>query len=147
MNVLESLMEFHKKYPMTVGRRLQKHAKVVERHLNPGEKVLYAFYAQKNDNPIDIVTTCAVVLTSKRLLIGQKRTIFGYFFYSITPDMFNDLQLRVGPIWGKVYVDTIKELVVLSNIDKKALPEIETNISEFMMEEKKKYPERKKLKD
>ena len=26
-----------------------------------------------------------------------------------------------------------------SNIDKKALPEIETNITEFMMEEKKKY--------
>ena len=30
-------------------------------------------------------------------------------------------------------------MVNLSNIDKKALTEIETNITEFMMEEKKKY--------
>ena len=38
-----------------------------------------------------------------------------------------------------ITIDTVKELVNLSNIDKKALTEIETNITEFMMEEKKKY--------
>ena len=101
--------------------------------------IIYAFVAQKNDNPLDIVTTAAVVLTTKRLLIGQKRIIFGYFFYAITPDLFNDLQVRTGLIWGKVSIDTIKELVILSNIGKGALPEIETEVTEFMMEEKKKY--------
>ena len=35
-------------------------------------------------------------------------------------------------------IDTVKELVVLSNIDKGALGEIETYITEYMMEEKKK---------
>ena len=33
-------------------------------------------------------------------------------------------------------VDTVKELVKFSNIDKKALPEIETKISDFMMDKK-----------
>jgi hypothetical protein len=35
-------------------------------------------------------------------------------------------------------------MVILSNISKKALIEIEKNISSYMMEEKKKYPPRKK---
>jgi hypothetical protein len=140
MTVFKHLLEFKRKYPMSIGWRLKRHAKVIENHLNPDERVLYAFYAQKNASFIDIITTSAIVLTDKRLLIGQKRLMFGYFFYSITPDLFNDLQIRVGLIWGKIYIDTVKELVVLSNIDKKALDEIETNITQFMMEEKKKYP-------
>jgi hypothetical protein len=140
MNILNQLETFKNKYPMTVGRRLKKHAEIISRFLNPGEEVTYSFYAQKNDNPIDIITTCVVALTNKRLLIAQKRVIFGYFYYSITPDMFNDLQVRVGPIWGKIYIDTVNELVALSNIDKKALPEIERKVSEFMMTEKRKFP-------
>jgi len=39
-------------------------------------------------------------------------------------------------------IDTIKETVVLSNIDPNALPEIETQITSYMMEEKKKYKSR-----
>ena len=35
-------------------------------------------------------------------------------------------------------IDTIKEFVAISNIDRNALPEIETKITEFMMEEKRK---------
>jgi hypothetical protein len=146
MNIYDALLKFKNKYPGTISWRLKQHAKVVEKHLNPGEKVLYAFCAQKNDNPVDFVTTSAVVLTNKRLLVAQKRVLFGYFFYSITPDLFNDLQVRTGLIWGKVYIDTLKELVVLSNIGKKALPEIETSITEFMMNEKKKYPLKEKKK-
>ena len=53
--------------------------------------------------------------------------------------MFNDLTVRKGLIWGSVVIDTLKEVVLLSDIDPKALPEIETMISEYMMEEKKKY--------
>ena len=54
-------------------------------------------------------------------------------------NMFNDLTLRSGLLWGKVVIDTVKEKVILSNIDKAALAEIEQNVSSVMMEEKKKY--------
>lgn len=139
MSVYESLKEFKNKYPMTVAWRIHKHAQVIEKHLNPGEEIQYAFVAQKNDNPFDIITTFAVVLTNKRILLGEKRLLFGYFFTAITPDMFNDLQVKMGLIWGKVCIDTIKEVVTLSNIQREALPEIETKITEYMMEEKQKY--------
>ena len=61
--------------------------------------------------------------------------------------MYNDLKISSGVIWGKVYIDTIKELVTLTNIDKKALTEIETQITSYMMEEKKKYGKLDKEKD
>ena len=53
--------------------------------------------------------------------------------------MFNDLKVAGGFIWGKIYIDTVKEFVTLSNIGLSALDEIETNITEMMMEEKQKY--------
>lgn len=136
--VYQRLLSFKKKYPMTIAWRLKSHAKIIERHLNPGEEVLYAFAAQKNDNPLDIITTYAVVLTNKRIMIGSKRMLFGYFFTTITPDLFNDLKVNMGIIWGKIYIDTVKEFVTFSNLDRNALPEIETNISEYMMNEKRK---------
>jgi hypothetical protein len=136
--VYERLVEFKRKYPMTVAWRLKQHAKIIEKHLNPGEKVLYAFAAQKNDNPFDIVTTYAVVLTNKRIMLGSKRVIFGYLFTTITPELFNDLKVNMGIVWGKIYIDTLNELTSLSNIDRNALPEIETAITEYMMKEKKK---------
>ena len=130
---------FKNKYPLTIAWRLKKNSSVVERYLNPDEKILYAFVAQKNNNPIDITSTAVIALTNKRIMIGRKRVVFGYFLDSITPDMFNDLKVLNGIIWGKIHLDTVKEFVTLSNISKNALNEIETKISSFMMEEKKKY--------
>ena len=137
--VYKKILEFKQKYPMTISWRLKKHAKVIDKHLNPGEVVKYAFCAQKNNNPFDIITTYAIVLTNKRILLGSKRVLFGYFFTAITPDMFNDLQVSMGLIWGKVTIDTVKEVVVLSNVQREALDEIETQITEYMMKEKQKY--------
>ena len=71
--------------------------------------------------------------------MATKRVLWGYNLITITPDMFNDLTVRKGMIFGSVVLDTINERVVLSNVDPKALPEIETIISEYMMSEKKKY--------
>ena len=139
ISVYNKLKEFKKKYPSTITWRLKRHAKVIERHLNPGEKVNYVFAAQKGLSSIDIFSTYAVVLTNKRILLAQKRVFFGYTFLAITPDMFNDLTVHSGIIWGKIYIDTIKETVLLSNVSKKALNEIETEITEYMMAEKKKY--------
>ena len=138
--VAERAKEFKRRYPATIAWRLESHARVIDNHLNPGEEVQYIFVGQKNDNPLDIITSCVVALTNKRILIGQKRLIFGYFFTAITPDMFNDLKVMSNILWGKVFVDTVKELIILSNIDKNALDEIETNISSYMLEEKKLYP-------
>lgn len=138
-SVYEQALKFKKKYPMTVAWRLKKNSSVIERHLNPGEKVLYVFVAQKNDNPINIISTAVIAVTSERILIGRKRVVFGYFLDSITPDMFNDLKVLSGIVWGKIYIDYVKEFVTLSNIDKSALSDIETGISSVMMEAKKKY--------
>ena len=137
--VYERLKEFKKKYPATIAWRLKRHALVIEKHLNPGEEVTYVFAAQKGLSSIDIFSTFAVDLTNKRILLAQKRVLFGYTFLAITPDMFNDLTVDSGIIWGRVFIDTIKETVLLSNISKKAMNEIETEITEYMMEEKKKY--------
>lgn len=138
-SVYKKVLRFKNRYPDTIGWRLKQNSEVVEMHLNPEEEVLYAFTAQKNDNPINIIESCVVALTNKRLLIGRKRVIVGYFLDSITPDMFNDLKISSGIIWGKVHIDTVKEYVTLSNISKDALTEIETKISEYMMKKKKEY--------
>ncbi len=137
-DIYSKLLEFKNKFPMTIAWRLKKHAKVIEGFLNPGEEVRFAFAAQKNDSPFDIMSTNAVVLTDRRILIATKRVIFGYFYTSITPEMFNDLKVQMGLVWGKVIIDTVKENVVLSNLERGALDEIETVVSEYMMEEKRK---------
>ena len=146
-SVYKKVLAFKNRHPGTIAWRLEKHSAVIEKHLNPGEEVIYAFAAQKNDNPFNIITTAVVALTNRRLLIASKRVVFGYFLSSITPDMFNDLKISSGIIWGNVYIDTIKEFVTLSNISKSALTEIETQISSYMMEEKKKYRLREEIKE
>ena len=141
--VYRGAMKFKKLHPSTIGWRIKQNASIVEKHLNPDEKVLYVFVAQKNDNPLDVLSTAVIALTDKRILIGRKRVVFGYFLDSVTPDLFNDLKVKGGLIWGEVYIDTVKEFITLSNIGVEALPEIETEISSYMMEMKKAYHSRK----
>ena len=68
--VYEHVLQFKRKYPFTVGWRLKANSHVVEKHLNPGEKVLYAFIAQKNDNPLNIISSAVVALTKSLLLVS-----------------------------------------------------------------------------
>ncbi len=144
MDIYELIKTFRKKYKGTIGHRWKKHCDIINMHLNPSETVTYAFIGQKNFKYYHIFETCVVAITNKRILIGQKRVLFGYHLYSITPDLYNDLTVYEGLFWGKVIIDTVKEVVTISNLDKKSLLEIETAISEFMMKEKKKYKERDK---
>lgn len=140
MNSVCSLVKaFKKKYPGTIAWRTQQHARIIEKHLNPDETVTYAFACQKNTSFYDIFTTYAIALTDKRLLLAKKRLLFGYFFITITPELYNDLSVKTGLIWGSINIDTVKETVHLSNISKNALPEIETSITTFMMNAKKEY--------
>lgn len=137
--VYQKALEFKKRYPATIAWRLKAHCDVIEIHLNPGEEVKYAFVAQKCSNiGKDIMSTYVIALTNKRILMAQKRMLFGYFLTAITPDMFNDLNVKTGMLWGEIQIDTIKEVVKFKNIQNNAIPEIETAISEYMMEEKKK---------
>ena len=138
-SVYDDIREFKKKFKSTVAWRIKRHSEIIEKHLNPGEKVLYAFAAQGDRSSFEIFNTYAVALTNKRILLAQKRVVFGYTLLAVTPDMFNDLTVQSGLIWGKIYIDTVKETVILSNISKKALDDIETPITEYMMNEKRKY--------
>ena len=137
--VYDKVKEFEQKYSGGIAWRIKKHAKVVEDYINPEEEVLYAFCAQKNDQMTEFFNTFCVVVTTKRILLGHKRVLWGSFLYSVTPDLYNDLQVYRGLIWGKITIDTVKEKIVLTNLPRKCLDEIETTISEFMMEAKKNY--------
>lgn len=139
MTCYELAKKFKEKFPSTIAWRIFQNSKVIDEHINPDEEVQYAFVGQKNESPFDIFQTCAVAITNKRLLIGQKRVLFGYALNSITPDLYNDMQVYQGLLWGKIVIDTIKEKIVVSNLSKDSLIELETAISSFMMEEKKKY--------
>lgn|SRR5574344_262688 len=141
-SVYEKVKAFSKKYPFTIAWRLKEHSDVVEKHLNPDEEVLYAFAAQNNDTSCEFFRTFVITLTTKRLLLAQKRLLYGYLLISITPDMFNDLTVESDMLWGSIIIDTIKEKVKITNIQKDALPEIETAITQYMMKEKQKYSSR-----
>ena len=77
-SVYRKVLEFKQRHPGTIAWRLRANSAVVEMHLNPDEEVLYAFAAQKNDNPLNIVNTYVAALTTKRILLGRKRILFGF---------------------------------------------------------------------
>ena len=139
MSVYQLALKFKRDYPGTVAFRIKKHSEVIEKHLNPGEKVLYVFCGQKNTQSYMLINSCVVALTNKRLMIATKRLLWGYFFTTITPDLYNDLKVKKGLIWSDIEIDTIRENLYLSNIHPDGAVEVETNITEFMMKEKKKY--------
>ena len=95
------------------------------------------FAGQKNNRAVDIFNTYVIVFTNKRIIVATKRVVFDYFFKSITPDMYNDLTIHRGLIWGSVILDTVKEVITISNLDINSLDEIETNITEIVLKQKK----------
>ncbi len=143
MDIYKQAKKFKSRFPGTVAWRLKQNSSIIEKHLNPGEEVEYVFAGQKNDRWYDIFSTAIVAITNKRIMIGRKRVIYGYAFDSVMPYMYNDLNIRVGLFWGKVEIDTVKEIMVFTNISKGAIPEIENNVSENMMRLKKTYPKEK----
>ena len=137
--VYDLAKQFKRRYPGSLVFRIKKHSEVLERHLNPGEKPSFVFIGQKNQSNFELFSSCVIASTDRSILIAKKRLLWGYFLSSITPDLYNDMQIYQGLMWGTVTIDTVKEEIVVSNISKKGLDEIETRISEFMMAEKKKY--------
>lgn len=144
--VYDKVFDFERRFPSGIVWRTKKHSAVIEEYLDKGEKVNYAFCAQKGFHKINFFNTYAVCLTNKRILLGHKRLFWGSFLYSITPDMYNDMKLYKGMLWGKITVDTVKEVITLYCLSKNSLDEIETTLSSFMMKEKKKYTKSKQTK-
>lgn len=140
--VYDQIMDFKRRHPGGIAWRIKEHAKVIEDYLDSDEEIKCAFCGQKNASFKEIFNTYALVLTNKRIILGRKRLVWGSFFSTITPDLYNDMQVYSGLIWGKITIDTVKETVVFTNLPKSGLDEIETSISEFMMKAKKKYKDR-----
>lgn len=134
------LMLFQQKYPGAVTWfRLKKHCQIINKHLNPNETIQFCVAGQLDNDNLSFFNTAVLALTTERIIIAQNRLLVGYYFSSITPDLFNDLQVSTGLIWGTLTIDTLKEKVYLSNLAKSSLPELETQITMFMQEAKKKY--------
>ena len=136
MIVYKKALKFKKKYPMTIAFRLKKHAKVIEDILDKDEKVLYAFCGQRNDASHLLFDSCIVALTTKRIIVGEKRALFGYYLLTISTELFNDLKINTGIIFGKVEIDTVKENLFISDIDKHAMDEIETCVNDIVLKNK-----------
>jgi hypothetical protein len=132
------IKRFKRRFPLTVAFRISSHSKIIEKHIDINEEIKYAFIGQKNNSCFEFPNTFAVVLTNKRMLLGKKRLLFGYLFYAVTPDLLNDVTVQAGILWGKVIIDTLKETIVMSNLSRNALPEVETAITEYMIKEGKK---------
>ena len=127
--------EFIKKYPSTVAWRVKKHSRVIQRHLNDDEVVLFSFAGQKNSNIFQPFYTTVIVFTNKRMLLGQQMFLGRSYYTSITPDMLNDFELRTSIFYGSVEIDTIKEHFTIGCLSKRSLKDIEDALSKYMINE------------
>ena len=143
MSMYSNALKFKRKYPWTIVFRLKKHAKVVQDIIDKDEKVLYTFCGQRNDTHTMICDSCVVAVTTKRIIVGEKRALFGYYVLTISTELFNDLKINTGLIWGRIEIDTVKENLFISNIDKRAMDEIETNVHEIMLNNKRRLKQNK----
>ena len=137
--VYEEVKKFEKNYPGELCWRLKSHCKVVESYIDPDEEILLAFGCQKYFKGASIFNSVVFVLTNKRIMLGKKKLLVGSTLYSITPDMYNDMQIYKGLFWGKITIDTVKEEIKLTHLAKSGLDKIETVITNFMIEAKKQY--------
>ena len=137
-DVYAVVTDFLIKYPLTITWRIRQHSKIVAKHLNEEEEIYYIFAAQRNPNSLNIFSTAIIAFTSKRIMIAQKKVLWGYNLVSITPDMFNDFEVYKGLLFGKLDIDTIKEQIKLSDIDPKGLVEIESELSDYLVKVKPK---------
>ena len=132
-------LRFRRKYFGTIAFRLHAHSMVLANHINPDEKLLYVFCGQKGYSNHEIFSSCVVALTNERIMIATKRVLWGYFLTTVTPDLFNDLKVESGMLFGRVIIDTAREKIIISNLSKNSLREVETAISTYMNKEKGKF--------
>lgn len=132
---------FKNKYFGTIAFRVIQHSSVVQQHLNPGERIYYVFCGQNGFSNKEIFSTCVVALTNERIIVATKRLLFGYDLTTVTPNLFNDLKVQSGLLFGKLIIDTAREKIIISNLAKSSLREVETAISTYI----DKYKNNKKM--
>lgn len=135
--IYDLALRFKRKYFGTIAFRLKAHSRVIAEHINPNEKLFYVFCGQKGFSNKEIFSSCVVALTNERIMIATKRVMWGYFLTTVTPDLFNDLKVQSGFLFGRVIIDTAKEKIVISNLSNSSLKEVESAISTYMNREKK----------
>ena len=123
---------FKNKYFGTICFRIGAHSKIIANHLNPDEKLYYVFCGQKGGSQKEIFSSCVIALTTEKIIIATKRVLWGYFLTTIKPDLFNDLKVQSGVLFGKVTIDTAKEKIAISNLSKASLKEVETAITTYI---------------
>ena len=136
--VYELAKRFQNKYFGTIAFRLKAHAQVIDDNLSNNERILYVFCGQKGYSHREIFSTCIVVLTDKRIIVATKRVLWGYFLTTITPELFNDLKVQTGIIFGRVTIDTAKELLTISNLSKKSTTEVQNAFTKYINQYKDK---------
>ncbi len=134
---------FTNKYFGTICFRKKAHSKVIANHLNPEEKIYYVFCGQKGGSQKEIFSSCVIALTNERILVATKRVLWGYFLVTVKPDLFNDLKIQSGILFGRILIDTAKEKIAISNLAKSSLKEVETAITTYIDKYKKKKEEKK----
>ena len=135
----DNLKLFKKKYPGSVTWfRLKKHCAIIDKHLNPNETIDFVIAGQLDNDNLSFFNTGVLAITSERILVAQNRLFIGYKLSSITPELYNDMQVDSGLIWGTLCIDTVKEKIYVSNLAKSSLAEIETSITMFMHDAKNK---------
>lgn len=132
LSIYELVKRFKNKYPLTIAWRLKSHSSLAEQVLDEDEDLMYVFCGQKNDKYNSLMSSNIVLLTDKRIILCQRRFFYGYFITTITKDMINDIEAYTGLIWGKIIIDSIKEEVTISFIDKSALDNIMNEITDIM---------------
>lgn len=138
---LEMVVEFQRKYPLTISWwRKRKHSAIIDRTLTPGEKIIYAFAAQENEDG-HWIDTAVLALTTKRIIVAKNRILPGFRVISVEAKFFNDVKISSGLIWGVVRIDTMKERISFGKIQRKALIEIKNTITKCMTEYKKQIPD------
>lgn len=113
-----------------------KHFRVLENNLMNDEEVKMAFiglHNYKSGTKHDGYFAYAV--TNKRIILGQKQTIAGEKFNTVSLNNINDITFKSGLMFGIVTIDTIKETfnVALSKNFAKA---VNTRINEVIEEVK-----------
>ncbi len=129
---------FKNKYFGTICFRIKAHSKVIANHLNQEEKIYYVFCGQKGGSQKEIFSSCVIALTNERILVATKRVLWGYFLVTVKPDLFNDLKIQSGILFGRILIDTAKEKIAISNLAKGSLKEVETAITTYIDKYKKK---------
>ena len=139
---------FRSKYFGTICFRLGAHCRVIANHLNPDEKLYYVFCGQKGGLNKEFFNSCVIALTNERIMVATKRVLWGYFLTNVKPELYNDLKVESGFLFGRILIDTVKEKIAISNLSKASLREVETAITTYSNKYKnKKFDKKEEKKD